>query len=166
LVIGFYFLLLKIRIVWKEVVNEINECRGQSLEFSILLWTVQSGCSFPTICHTLLFPEFRHQDQFYKILLILHNCLSKCLESWMNAMVKVLNFQYYCKLYEVVRVFPWFSIHFFSQNLGTEINFTRCDSPQLSFQMHGVIFFFILFFFFPLVNVLFRVVLIWRPYSR
>jgi hypothetical protein len=66
----------------------------------------------------------------------------------MNAMVKVLNFQYYCKLYEVVRVFPWFSIHFFSQNLGTEINFTRCDSPQLSFQMHGVIFFFILFFFF------------------
>jgi len=136
LVIGFYFLLLKIRIVWKEVVNEINECRGQSLEFSILLWTVQSGCSFPTICHTLLFPEFRHQDQFYKILLILHNCLSKCLESWMNAMVKVLNFQYYCKLYEVVRVFPWFSIHFFSQNLGTEINFTRCDSPQLSFQFY------------------------------
>jgi hypothetical protein len=65
----------------------------------------------------------------------------------MNAMVKVLNFQYYCKLYEVVRVFPWFSIHFFSQNLGTEINFTRCDSPQLSFQMHGVIFFFNLFFF-------------------
>jgi hypothetical protein len=54
----------------------------------------------------------------------------------MNVVVKVLNFQYYCELYKVVVVFPRFAIHFFSQNLGTEINFTRCDSPQLSFQFY------------------------------
>lgn len=140
----------------------------------------------------------------------------------MKFVVKVLNFQYYCELYKVVGVFPRFAIHFFSQNLGTKISFTRyfwfstivfpnawslewmsrskswifsitanC-TKWLEFSMicHTLLFpefrhrdpfykmwFSTIFFpnawnhlflhpFFFLVNVLFRAVLIWRPYSR